>query len=255
MINSDGWYATVEHYRTWLFIDGGFYREYEQAKVFTSDLVRRMASHYSVARTIPLPKPDAEETGNPDRNREILCEKLNTLASNWPENLTERADRIIETAKEACKDFGSGNPPYSAVSKFIWFAKPKHWTLFDSLASAGMLPNGGTSEERIREFYSALAPVLPELCDQVQTVCDKSGLTMHAEKIVDIFLMLRGAGSTRSDFGKGIAAACDHFVALLPADQSEALEQCAEKVGKILTREALPRPTKVTWRTRVAKYS
>ena len=55
---SDAWYATVGHYRAWLFADGGFYDGLKEADgKFDASLIRRMGRYYGVARTIPAVTP------------------------------------------------------------------------------------------------------------------------------------------------------------------------------------------------------
>lgn len=256
MHRADAWYATVEHYRAWLFADGGFWRDFQAINKFTPELVRRMARHYSVARTIPSVSPsnDGDEDMDANENRKIVADELNSMASRWPDDLKARADQVIESAQSIRTRIGAGNPPYSALSKFIWFAHGKGWTLYDSLASAGMLPDGGTSEERVRAFYAALGPCLPCLSAELQPICDESGLTLHAEKIIDIFLMLRGARRVRSGFAEDIVAGCDHFIALLPRDIAQRLDHCAVRISISLTSDALPRPLRVSWRKREVTY-
>lgn len=256
MSRADGWYATVEHYRAWLFADGGFVRSYNRSGGFTPELVRRMARHYSVARTIPsvMPKDDGQDDQDADLHRGIIADALNNLAETWPTTLPERAAAIVASAQRACNQIGQGNPPYSAFSKFIWFARRDNWTLYDSLASAGMLPSDGTSEQRVCAFYSALEPTLPGLVARLQPICDESGLTLFGEKIVDIFLMLRGARRVRPSYAVDLTAGCDDFMALLPQDVARRLDDCATQLSLILTNDALPRPTRVAWRKREVRY-
>src|SRR5690606_14459543 len=114
------------------------------------------------------------ETGGGLASHPIVAEHLNTLSCKWPETLPERGRAVISTAKAICDKIGRGKPPYSAVSKFIWFAHPGNWTFYDSLATAGMLPDGGTSEQRIDAYYRALDGQLSPLCDRLRPLCDRS---------------------------------------------------------------------------------
>ena len=241
MNRSDAWYATVQHYRAWLFADGGFSLKYQASGEFTPELVRRMARYYSVSRTIPsVVSTDDKQKPGADRNRQIVADELNNLAAHWPERLTDRSERIIVSAQSVRTRIGKGYPPYSALSKFIWFARGENWTPYDFLASAGMSAGGNTSVEKIRAFYSALKPHLPVLVERMQPVCDTSGFTLRSEKIADIFLMLRGARRVRPDFASDLIAGCDDFMALLPSDVAERLDACGRQISELLTPDALP---------------
>lgn len=253
-MKSHAFYATVAHYRFWLFADGEFYRARADAGEFTPDLIRRMARYYSVSRTIPSVDPEKESNKHANAHREIVADKLNKLDKIWPNTLRVRGERVIETALAIQKAIGSGNPPYSAVSKFIWFARPENWTLFDALASAGMLPDGGKSGERVNAFYQALDEILPALTVELRPICQASGLPLHPEKIIDISLMLRGAERIRPDFSSDMIASCEHFLKLMPAETSRSLELAAQEIARHLTDDALPRPCRVQWRKRTVTY-
>lgn len=255
MSKSDAWYATVEHYRAWLFADGGFTRSFAKEGKFTPTLIRQMARHYSVTRTIPSVDPDGPDgESDRDRNRQIVADELNRLAQAWPAALNDKAAAVIDTARRIRDGIGRGKAPYSAVSKFIWFAADKDWTLFDSLASAGMLPAGGNSEQRVVAFYDALSGPLPSLVSRLRPVCENSGLNLRPERIIDIFLMLRGARSVRESFADDLIAGAETFQSLLPGDLGRQLGKVADEVAEILFSDELPRPSTVAWRARKVKY-
>jgi hypothetical protein len=249
---SDAWYATVEHYRAWLIADGGFFRDFEaDGRRYSVDLVRRMARHYLVARTIKaVDRKEDEKAGidhDRDRHRQIVANHLNALMKDWPGTMGEQAQKVIETAESIKKEIGGGVPPYSAVSKFIWFACPKDWTLFDRFACAGMLPNGGTSVQRIEAFYAELSAPLPLLTARLRPICEESGFGLHPERIVDIMLMLRGSEFLRSSFAQDVKRSCDHFMAQLPPVIREPLDACARSVQNVMGENPMPRLAAKKW--------
>jgi hypothetical protein len=253
----DAWYATVAHYRAWLFADGGFYLDLQsKGGKFDVLLIRRMASYYKVTRTISKVKPVVEDENirqkTFDRNRKTVADEVNRLTRSWKSSdlLTERSVKIVDAAERIRDTFRKHDPtakrnpptPYSAVSKFIWFASPKNWTPYDDLAATGLLGAGPTSKKRVLQFYADVSASFESVCENLRPVCQVGETIIWPERIVDILLMLKGAQVSGGFFKADLKADCDSFLAILPKGTCKQLCRAADEVVRRLPDDAFSNP-------------
>ncbi len=252
MPQNDAWYATVAYYRAWLFADGGFYDGLrENDGRFDPLLIGKMARYYGVARTIPsviIHEGDSTPQQEKTANYEVIARHLNDLNKSWKGSLIDRAELVIETATkirdeirpeepEEVRRSNEGRskrmgPPYSAVSKFIWFAQPQYWTLYDNLASRAFLSSGIKGENRVRAFYRNLQEGgFEQICDDLREPCEASGLYLKPERIIDLVLMMRGGTSPGYFFARDIRENCHNFLAYFPEGAKRQLCEAADAVA------------------------
>jgi hypothetical protein len=80
------------------------------------------------------------------------------------------------------------------MTKFMWFLHPAGWTVFDDVAATGLHVGGGGKEARSLRFYRKLEAIgFDELVKAISAATKGTVLAdMHAERVVDSFLYIRG---------------------------------------------------------------
>ncbi|MBU2943520.1 hypothetical protein Q4525_01570 [Shimia thalassica] len=225
--------ATLEHYRRFLNNDGIFLKRAE--KGFDAELVRGIGKDYSVSRGIPV----EQINGDKDSNASLIAKKLNALSNHWPSSFLRRVDACEELAKRLQAKKTSGEPTTigtqaSMVTKMMWFKQPFDWTMFDSMAEAGLgyksyvrkvdqqkeIPN---SIVRMQRFFQELETIgFSSAAKELNSVLSHNNLSdIFGERIIDKYLMLNGM--------KTVARAhcirdCGIFMDLLPDNTQKKLE-------------------------------
>lgn len=175
-----------------LIYDFYFIEKAESKKRIELDLGNRIASQYSVSRTI-------------GDNLNAILESINAKNDDWrkAETLTAKAEICIRIAEKHPLKTESGQErcPYSGVSKLLWFRYPDTgWTMYDGLAKEGLNNlSGDALKTKItgpRSYYGILEKNynFESVCEKTQKVIDESKFKgkLYAERIIDKYLMLHG---------------------------------------------------------------
>lgn len=233
------YWATLEHYRTWLAADAGHRKQVEEDGELSVAVAARIAREYSIARTIgEVQLGDDEAVG---KGLPLLVKDLNDARADWRRlSLSERARTCEELARKH-RDRASGEwvtQPVSAVTKLMWFLEPSGWTMYDSLAQSGLAGASSASD-----FYGELERLgFQAKAKKLGCLSRASGFEIFGERIIDKFLMLRGshwkisAKRRKSDGESYLAQAVDRnrfFVAALP-DQGAAITALADQIAALL---------------------
>ena len=209
------YWATIELYRTWLLEDGPFLARLENVSPEERlKILHEIAISYSVRRTIPAASDNAE-TKNKHGNLEVLAEAIDQIIAHWPSNFLERATKCRNAAERAAQNFDRAKPvkfdaadpgkgaPHSAVTKLVWFLKPDGWTVFDKLASSAVLPNSiSRADERQKAFYNTIADDFAIYEAMAKPILAGFEPRLHAGRLVDKFLVLRGDDAKRTQWEK-----------------------------------------------------
>lgn len=140
--------------------------------------VKSIGRAYSVTRTLP-------------KTCEEVAISINQLHQRTLDGgLVKIAEACVETAKEIHSD----RQPRSAVSKLLWFVRPKGWTMYDRFATIGLDVKSDDGEQQFRDFYSRLEKQgFGELVTSFRSRLAKFRLPeLLAERVVDWELMRRG---------------------------------------------------------------
>jgi hypothetical protein len=236
------YWATVDLYRTYLFEDGPFLETVADlgGKV-DGPTLSRIARAYSVSRTIPA-SPNGKD------NLELFAREIVRLACSWPSSFQARASACRELAKDLSEKFDRKTPkpdkiakaavaPHSAVTKLIWFLRPDRWTVYDSFAASAVLKHGGNAEERQQRFYETIEEPLARLAEAVRPTLSAFNHKLHAERLLDKFLVLKGSDDRRRD---SVMMQNAHFIRLLPREIASRLGEASGKIGALVTDGSFP---------------
>lgn len=184
------YWATVQYARHWLAYDGPESLEVRRSGMTPASL-RRIAMRYRVMRGFVGREPG----GGRDTPALIgLSVLLNEESVAWPRQIEERAEFCLRLAAAAVEQGYFKNMQISALTKFMWFIKPRSWTMFDRLAADGLgIPNGA-SEQRMQRFYRRIQQNgLERIWRDMQREIENSQFAkVPAPRIVDLMLMNRG---------------------------------------------------------------
>jgi len=141
-----------------------------------------MLAIYRVARYFPK---DNEEL------KKDLWEKVRSTVAAWePETTLE--DRAISLQECLPRRMGKdgkqpklGDGPVSAASKLAWFFAPRHWTMYDSRASASLGANSFVHHYRILQRLGFI-----EWCNEARPICRRFHPDLFPKRIWDKLLYL-----------------------------------------------------------------
>lgn len=241
-------YAFPLAYQWWLYVDFG-YLQTINGKAFKLDgpLVREIAESYDVGRTIGgATKADADLAAG------ALAGMIRTSGAGDGMTLIERAARSAHALERKGTDLSRS--PISAITKISWFVWPDGWTMFDSLTSKAVLGRSSSQVSHMERFYAALQvrgwlDVLRRVRERIRAPFDRR----MAERVLDKYLFLSGLESARR---KRTVASIDGFVAALPADLRDSVQEQCEAISDCMGGDCLlHRDTDTDMRTLNAKVA
>lgn len=219
--------AFIEHHRWWVMYDFAFEKRSQQG--FDAALARDIANAYGVVRGFSGKRPRHPA---PDASAELIADQVVKAAALPASTLSERYIHL-QNALRALRQPEAGDPAVrydlvSGLSKLLWFALRKDWTMFDDLAAKAIQARG-SAQERGAEFYSKLQAagfhdVVTRIDDWLET-SDPAVRQLHGARIVDKYLWLCGADeSTRgnTDFN------AQFYLEALPPGSGQMLTKLAD---------------------------
>ena len=275
------YWATIEYHRFWLSVDRPRLTVLSKADgQMTPVLLRDIAREYKVSRN--LKGQDKKNNSEDDTAANEICNILNAAQPSFTESLSERLARAKEiignirpyTAKASSKkktqvtenneasttEKSKTVDAASAVTKLIWFLKPKGWTVFDSYAATGLgIPSHYRAIDRMEYFYNALILENFEvLVDEMQqSIEEKSEILAEipAARILDTLFMARGERGAGSDHGVALTAA---YLSQLPPNIQKDLSVVASMLQKKFGQRSLvqkeqPKSRDKTWQRQKEK--
>lgn len=236
-----GFWVTIELYRTYLSEDGPLIEAVKANRGMTDiDTLAQITRSYAVSRTIPEPPGEDKR-----RNLQVFVAAINDLAKQWPDPTLERAKICREIAAKFKVDFAwkpdrltPQHAPHSAVTKLIWFLRPRLWTVFDQVAANAVLRAGGSTCEHQQRFYDVIAEPLVDWANILRPTIECLDTNLHAERLIDKFLLFKGWTSEE----RGRAQTRNrYFLNLLPEEFGKRLEAVAHSVAGMLPDDAFPK--------------
>ncbi|MBE0533611.1 MAG: hypothetical protein IH626_22535 [Rhodospirillales bacterium] len=221
------YWAVVEHYRTWLNFDGIELKQVAANKgILDGATVRRVAKEYKVNRGIRK----APVKGGPDKYANAIARGISKLAkNNWPTSLAARSTTCAAFALAVKKNYTNGEQ-VSAVTKLVWFVRPKGWTLFDSHVSIALGLKAQSTAGTMTAYYSELTRRrFGWYAAQINKTLKGRGFPMlFGERVIDKFLWFVGAGRVTTKQQK---QTCQYFLECLPYATRRRLKAAANAVA------------------------
>ncbi len=177
-------WAVVEHHRTWDNFDGpALQRLRNNSQKFDAKLVKDIRSEYGLGRSLAGSEPKRLGT--------FLDAEFSQIGSDFAGKISACAT-ISE--KIVAKNVARRRQPV-AVSKFLWFAAPKGWTMFDDYVSQSLGITDSDCIARLRSFYETLARrgFLNQATAISSTLRENQISMLYGERVIDKFLWLCGA--------------------------------------------------------------
>lgn len=203
----------VEHYRSALIDDASLILFLGDGPM-TGEAVRKIGGVYRVSRNIPrFERNDLENyTERKDKNAELVAAEIERLVQSIRENslndnLLGKAKLCASTSSSLKAGFARRSdekvePRYvdSAVTKLLWFRFSECWTLFDRFAERAVGAKAVKAERAIHAFYRELeSRGFKRISDTIDEVLKdpryrmQGDIKLHGGRVIDKFLMLRGA--------------------------------------------------------------
>jgi hypothetical protein len=199
-------------------------------------LVRSIAKAYGVSRTLkgaPKKPKKGKKSPTPDPTATLFAERLNRLAESNISSLTQRSKLYLQSARKCFRSVGiKGRPPYSAISKLIWFMKPTDWTMFDKWAAAAVGVKSGSAAEKFERFYSRIGSLgFSATAAAIARKLEAQNLSgLSGERVVDKFLMF---AAWPEEQRVAQAAHNDIWLTILPSELGSSVKQAAESVERL----------------------
>ena len=246
------YWAVIGHYRYWLAFDGIERHRLEcQGNRLDAPAVRRIGIEYKVNRGVyqkadaqPARKAtgksaarrakDAREDGAP-RLAVLINEGADAGWDTW--DLRQRAERCAEIAKAAADNGATRGRLASAVSKLMWFIRPRGWTLYDDLSANATVVAGRNTVEEMLAFYCALQERgFAECAAEINRRFASSALReLYGERVIDKFFLLHGqSADERADS----LAVLEVFLSILLPCVAQALDVTARDIDAACASEA-----------------
>lgn len=217
-------WAVIENYHLWLFFDGPeLVRVRENNEYLTAQAVQRIAREYNVLQSTPQGTSKLKMAENIVR---LLAREKRV----HPNSLMARAERCAWLANEAQRLGYVRNREASAMTKLMWFLKPRGWTMFDRYAADAIGTNKHSSPiDRMKEFYSNLSERnFESAARRLGSALRENGWRgLHGERVVDKFLWL-----SEADDRDHVIDNCRVFLTLLPNGIGDRLEYTAQKISE-----------------------
>jgi hypothetical protein len=195
--------ATIRYYRQWLSFDG-VWLEFVKHNRLNETAFTSIVREYGVARC--LPAKNATRAG--------VVKELNDIGCSWPSSLLKRhasCEKLADSKKGLFiipkrQDGSDGEERFagSLVTKLMWFIRPDGWTVFDGFAANGLACTRPDSREKMKQFYAKLENAkFNELALEMQSkIANTSFREMHAARIIDLALMIKGGYLKDEDIAK-----------------------------------------------------
>lgn len=273
------YWATIEYHRFWTSIDLPRLKVLSDAGGKMSPvLFRDITKEYRVSRNF---KGIDEQNHNDDTAANEICNILNAAQPSFTESLSERLERakeiiqgirpytakaspkkktqVTENKEESETEQSKTVDAASAVTKLIWFLKPKGWTVFDHYAAEGVGIRNYPAIDKMEYFYKALIlENFEDLVEEMQNrIKEKSKMfaEIPAARILDTLFMARGERGAASDHGVALTAA---YLSQLPpniqSDLSAVADVLQEKYGQCsLVQKAQPKSRGKRWQRQKEK--
>lgn len=247
------YWAVIEHYRYWLAFDGiERHRLERQGNRLDAQAVRRIGIEYMVNRGVyqkadaqpareargklaGRPAKDAREDGAP-RLAFLINEEAEAGWDNW--DLRQRAARCAAIANEAADNGATRGRLASAVSKLMWFIRPRGWTLYDDLSANATVATIPNTVEEMLAFYGALQERgFAECAAEINRRFASSALReLYGERVIDKFFLLNGqSADERTDSLAGLEA----FLSILLPCVAQALDVTARDIDAACASKAI----------------
>ncbi|MEO9900515.1 MAG: hypothetical protein ABJF28_06935 [Nisaea sp.] len=122
---------------------------------------------------------------------------------------------------------------FSAISKFMWFLRPKGWTPFDTYSSTslGVGTTHGDPPIRFADFYAKLhRRNFSGVSVAIQSALNNAGFSyLYGERVIDKALLLAGAPGTR--WRSNIIRKGRSFLRSLPRNAAIDLQALARRIA------------------------
>ena len=221
------YHATLEHFRSGQGLDYTARQRIEESGriIPDTDLLRDIAKEYKVIRGIP--KPD--EFGD-DSAAISLVREINKIKNNWPNKMTDKAEKCLSFCEEAKTQGWTRKKQISAVTKFMWFLCPEGWTVYDRFARRGLCIYKDDQKLAVRKFYGTLETrgFVETASNITQTIRgeDQSLGWLYGERVIDKYLMIAG-GAVESNLIKSVQT----IKGMLQAEDAKNAHALAEAVA------------------------
>ncbi len=238
-----GYWATIEHMRTWDSFDGPMREKVIQDGGLTGFTAAAIAIEYGLMNSLPW-------RGGFGRFPRV-AKIVNRNAAGIPTsaNMEDKLAAVTQVAEDIMREFELGKLPTSAASKLFWFVSPGDWTMFDKHAFNGLIKRKKKNRaEDMDAFYAKLSLCrFGHYADLVMREGAACGQALNGERLLDKYLMLSGSASKASEaeFGNRVRRECE--IHLQTADGPR-LKEIAERISRLLQefsaeidRAALPR--------------
>lgn len=236
------WLGFIEHLRTHESMDAPILTTIKKdGGNLTGESARLIAVHYQVARNFPSTVED--------RYLQIAAE-VNKAAAEWPETSDERIDACLDLVNTIHTRLGTRNRTVSAVTKFLWFVRPRHWLPFDRHAANGLVGVAPAVEERMRRYFQQLERGgFPVTADRMTTILQSADLTgLSGERLVDKALMIRGLRKKPAPLLGAIVENNFIYLSALPQEQRAKIMDVADDLARQFPDGGVPREARISRR-------
>ena len=190
------YWSTIAYTRAWWATDGVLLARIQNHGM-TPEILRSIGTEYNVNRSF---KREDKQRRAQDTTAIDVCKILRDECLFWPADLPGRAAVCCRIVKRMRLLSSVDDDLVSAATKFMWFLRPKGWTMFDRFAAAGMRVPGQSGGEKLSGpdrmacFYQRLHTTgFSALVVDMQKVLGKSSLSnLPPERILDALFMARG---------------------------------------------------------------
>ena len=227
-----------EHLRSWAQFDDPISSDITKDGMLTWYTVAAIADEYFLTRTLPW------KGGFVRFAKSAQIVNSATVEMRKATDLSERAEQVSSLAITIQQEFAMSKVPFSAASKLAWFACPKGWTMFDKHVFNALFRRSEGRSKDFPRFYSHLQNNnFDGLCGKVSEVAAKHGVTLVANRVIDKWLMIRGAEEVKRErsFAVNVRKSCEDFQLSCSPQQREA----AKAIGKMLEGQ-MPRESKLS---------
>jgi hypothetical protein len=220
--------AFIAYCRQWYGFDGPYLNLITSAGKIESRWVRPIATEYKVNRGIVR---DVAEVGQNENNSCRFARVLNESHVDWPAGLGEQAEKCIEIAETWHNGRIVHGLQLAAATKFMWFLKPRHWTVYDRFAARGLGMKGTSSRDRMRKFYKVLElRGFRDACDSISEILDRFELkAIPSTRVIDMLLMMQGD----KNFCQRANENAEGFKRSLPRTMLAQINDASEKLSEV----------------------
>ncbi|ASS56452.1 hypothetical protein [Rhizobium leguminosarum] len=225
-----GFWATVDHWRTWESFDGPVRAQIVRDRELTGYTTAAIAIEYNLTNSLPWKGGFARF----DR----VAQRVNRIAETVEDSATMavKRDAVVELADALQMDFALPAVPSSAASKLFWFVRPTGWTMFDKHAFNALFDKRSENRRQdLKDFYDVLIEMeFSQLGETVSMLAASDGISLNGDRVLDKLLMLRGSAKVirETRFGDDLRRICRDY---LESANNSALAAVASRLEDVLS--------------------